>query len=382
MQHQQSETVSHIFDGFDNENLRILSHDIEKLVSVYLNKHIGNFIKQLDNFYQQLNQFQNRMNDIEMSVIMLYSKDEIVDNMKKQINSLETMTVEKIREAKKLAQQEHNDINEKLKEQGNQIEINTANIFIHHLMIDDILENTQTLSHEDKELIRGVVEEKMMTKCLIQYEKQISFLNKSQEVVLNERNTTSMSDIESCVIPEEVKYNDYEIIITKHQIEQIEEWTEKRVGNILFDSDKNDWNKTTSVFKQRIWNKENIIIIIEDEEGNKFGGYVNSKIDKVNSWINDSKSFVFSLESNGRMKEAMKFDIKLQQYAFRLCGQSYNCLFQYGYGYDICVCKENYKTQSYCNQHSFSYEGISNALCGKQHPNLFTPTRFIVIEMK
>ncbi|BFU26426.1 trichohyalin, putative [Entamoeba histolytica] len=164
-------------------------------------------------------------------------------------------------------------------------------------------------------------------------------------------------------------------------IKQIEEWTEKRINNILFDSDKDDWNKYTSVFDQRIMNKEHIIIIIEDSKGNNFGGYVNSKIDKVGGWINDSQSFLFSLETKGRNEGMMKFDIKLQQYAFCLFNQSYDNLFVFGLG-DIRVYKENNKTQSWCCQHSFEYKGISNALCGKEYPKYFTPKRIIVIEMK
>ncbi|BFU18890.1 predicted protein [Entamoeba histolytica] len=166
---------------------------------------------------------------------------------------------------------------------------------------------------------------------------------------------------------------------TMEEMLQLEEWTNRKVSNILFDSDIDDWNKNTSVFIQRIINKEYIIIIIEDEEGNKFGGYVNSKIDKVDEWISDSKSFVFSLESNGRMKGMKKFDIKQPQYAFYLHNKSDDYLFMFGDGDDICVCKENYKTHSYCNQRSFEYEGIRNALCGKYN---FTPKRIIVIEMK
>ncbi|BFU22181.1 trichohyalin, putative [Entamoeba histolytica] len=169
----------------------------------------------------------------------------------------------------------------------------------------------------------------------------------------------------------------------KVYIKQIEEWTEKRINNILFDSDIDDWKEDTSVFEERIMNKEHIIIIIEDEEGNKFGGYVNSKIDEVDDYINDSKSFVFSLESNGRMKGMKKFDIKQPEYAFYLFNQSDDLLFVFGYfGYDIYVYKENNKTYSYCVQCSFEYEGISNALCGKQLPKYFTPKRIIVIEMK
>ncbi|BFU24568.1 trichohyalin, putative [Entamoeba histolytica] len=129
-------------------------------------------------------------------------------------------------------------------------------------------------------------------------------------------------------------------------------------------------------------NKEDIIIIIEDEDGNKFGGYVNSKIDKVDDFINDSKSFLFSLESNGRIERMMKFDIKEQQYAFRLHNQYDDCLFSFGLSGDILVYKENNKTKSWCYHRSFDYKRISNALCGKQYPNRFTPKRIIVIEMK
>ncbi|EMD45460.1 Hypothetical protein EHI5A_253500 [Entamoeba histolytica KU27] len=321
------------------------------------------------------------MNDIEMSVIMLYSKDEIVEKMKEQINKLETMTVEKIREVKEKAKQAHKDIDKRLKEKGNEIETTTTSIVFHDSMIEDILENTQTLRNENKELIRGVVEEEMMTECLTQYEKQIHFLNKSRDIVVNERNITSMSDKESCIIPKEVKYNDYEII-PKHQIKQLEEWTNRKVFNILFDSDIDDWKVNTSVFNQRIMNKEHIIIIIEDSDGNKFGGYVNSKIDRVDEWIYDSQSFVFSLESN-RIERMIKFDIKTPEDAFYLCKRSDDCLFGYGYGGDIDVYKENNKTNSYCKQYSFEYNGIENALCGKEWPNsYFTPKRIIVIEMK
>ncbi|BFU20592.1 predicted protein [Entamoeba histolytica] len=163
------------------------------------------------------------------------------------------------------------------------------------------------------------------------------------------------------------------------EIQQIEEWTNRKVFSTLFDSDKDNWNADISVFDQRIKNKEHLIILIEDEEGNKFGGYVDSKIDKVGCYINDSKSFLFSLESNGRIEGMKKFDIKKSGYAFWLWNQSDNCLFALGCGHDICVYKENYKTKSYCKQSSFEYGGISNALCGKGG---FTPKRITIIEMK
>ncbi|BFU26775.1 trichohyalin, putative [Entamoeba histolytica] len=168
----------------------------------------------------------------------------------------------------------------------------------------------------------------------------------------------------------------------KVYIKQLEEWTEKRINNILFDSDKDNWNKNTSVFDERIINNKHIIIIIEDEDGNKFGGYVNEKIDKIdNGFIKDSKSFLFSLESKGRIEGMKKFDIKEPQYAFWLYKQTDDYLFGFGID-DIAVYKEDNKTESSCYQRSFSYEGISNALCGKQLPKRFIPKQIIVIEMK
>ncbi|EMS14795.1 hypothetical protein KM1_334920 [Entamoeba histolytica HM-3:IMSS] len=159
---------------------------------------------------------------------------------------------------------------------------------------------------------------------------------------------------------------------------QIEEWTNRKVGNIIFDSNIDNWKVSTSVFDQRIINKEYIMVLIEDEEGNKFGGYVNSKIDKVGGYINDSKSFLFSLVSNGRMEGMKKFDIKEPEYAFYLYNQLCDWLFDFGYC-DITIGKENDKTRSCCRQLSFEYEGIESLLCGKYN---FTPKRIMVIEMK
>ncbi|EMS15636.1 hypothetical protein KM1_032450 [Entamoeba histolytica HM-3:IMSS] len=117
----------------------------------------------------------------------------------------------------------------------------------------------------------------------------------------------------------------------------------------------------TSVFNQRIINKEHIIIIIEDTNGNKFGGYVNVKIDKIDNWINDPKSFLFSIETKRRIQRMKKFDIKYLEDAFWLYDQSSNYLFTFGC--DIYVYKESYKTKSYCKQRSYEYKGITNALC-------------------
>ncbi|EKE37500.1 hypothetical protein ENU1_195090 [Entamoeba nuttalli P19] len=94
-------------------------------------------------------------------------------------------------------------------------------------------------------------------------------------------------------------------------IKQLEEWIEKRINDILFDSDIDGWNITTSVFDQRLMNKENLIILIKDTEDNLFGGYVHSKIDN-----NCPNSFLFSLKIKGRIKGMKKLKIQNMQFIY------------------------------------------------------------------
>ncbi|EMH74860.1 hypothetical protein EHI8A_058560 [Entamoeba histolytica HM-1:IMSS-B] len=86
-------------------------------------------------------------------------------------------------------------------------------------------------------------------------------------------------------------------VITMEEMNKIEEWTNRKVGNILFNSDIDDWNKDTSSLQERILYNNQLIIIIEDSKGNKFGGYINSVINRVGSYIKDSKSFLFFIRN-------------------------------------------------------------------------------------
>ncbi|BFU26191.1 hypothetical protein EHI2019_000520600 [Entamoeba histolytica] len=124
---------------------------------------------------------------------------------------------------------------------------------------------------------------------------------------------------------------------------------------------------------------------------NKFGEYVNSKIDKVSTgewinghihgYINDSQSFVFSLKSNGRIKGMKKFNIKEPEYAFRFCNQSYGWLLVLDMVIFV-VLKKMIKQIHFFHQRLFEYEGIRKALCGKEFHKWFTPKGIIAIEMK
>ena len=132
-------------------------------------------------------------------------------------------------------------------------------------------------------------------------------------------------------------------------------------------------------------NKNQLSFVIEDEQNNKFGGYLSATINKTTngggSWIDnisDSNAFLFSLKSKGRLNGMMKFEIKNTSNTF-LLWNSYDILFNFGSGHDISLLYKSNKTSSYCNQNSYDYHGQTNALCGGRN---FTPKRFVVIQMK
>ena len=107
--------------------------------------------------------------------------------------------------------------------------------------------------------------------------------------------------------------------VTSKEKKYLEKWTGLKCSDVLFDSQYDNWSRKTSLFDKRIIGKKQIIFLIQNEEGEKFGYYLNSEVsskyyDQVRS---DGKSFHFNLKSNGRIISPMKFE--------------YNSLSSFGY---------------------------------------------------
>ena len=88
--------------------------------------------------------------------------------------------------------------------------------------------------------------------------------------------------------------------------------------------------------------------MIEDEDGEIFGYYLNTKVigKYWKTQETDSKTFKFNLQSNGRLKQPMKFEIKdLERGGIELCEKSDWNLMWLG---DIYLMKENKKNDSHC----------------------------------
>ena len=85
--------------------------------------------------------------------------------------------------------------------------------------------------------------------------------------------------------------------LTPEEQKQFEEWTGLQCSDIVFDSNVDNWSKDTSVFNERIIGKKQLVFLIEDEDGEKFGYYLNTQvIEKYGKWIEtDKKSFHFNL---------------------------------------------------------------------------------------
>ena len=188
----------------------------------------------------------------------------------------------------------------------------------------------------------------------------------------------------------QIRYNSYGMdCFSFREMMVLEKFTGLKIDDILFDSKIDNWSNHTSVFNERIIGKKQLIFLIVDEDGEKFGYYLNTQIEEEYYLPKetDNKSFQFNIQSNGRLEKSIKCKIKDTEYGgYYLFDKSdeYEQLIIIG---DITLFKESLKNQSYCEQHEdyFNYHGIENALCGKQ-PNddgkmKFTPKRIVVIQM-
>ena len=161
--------------------------------------------------------------------------------------------------------------------------------------------------------------------------------------------------------------------------QKLEEWTGLKCGDILFDSDVDNWNINESLLNERIIGKKQIAFIIEDSDNELFGYYLNSTVEEKYTILStDKKSFHFNLESFGRLKYPTQFPIQnIKLGGLKLFEKSHDSLITIG---DISLFKVHKKNWSSISQldTNFDYHRLSLALCGKQ---VFTPIKIIVIQM-
>ena len=162
----------------------------------------------------------------------------------------------------------------------------------------------------------------MTNKCIIQNDKiivngasnQYSLFLPSTVKILNGKEIESM--LPSQIPPKTIFLVDCSQLSTQER-NLLEQFCEKCVDGILFDSDVHNWSPFNSQFKTLINDKSNLSIVIEDTDGNIFGYYVSSKIngfpylEKPRKYRKDSgkDTFHFILKTTHPSFSPMKFEM-------------------------------------------------------------------------
>ena len=192
-----------------------------------------------------------------------------------------------------------------------------------------------------------------------------------------------------------------QLLLTKTQRHQIEDWCDKEIDMIIFDSDIDNWSMRTSTFDEKLKERQHIVILIETEMNypstkkneqkdnyeNKtilFGCYIDAKIQRSemndDKWINDPNAFIFTINSDKMIKCPIKQSE--QQYAFLLCPKYSDGLCLIGKN-DIPIPKDF--SFSSCFQYedsTYDYEGKENVILGKCGDFIWKPKRILAIQMK
>ena len=175
--------------------------------------------------------------------------------------------------------------------------------------------------------------------------------------------------------------------LTEQQINQLEKWTSKSLGRILFDSDWDYWEVDNSMFNDRIDKHDKVMFVVFQSNGEQYGYYHATTIDILSS-LNSKQpiptsadSFHFNIQSNGRLSKMMKFDILERKCSCKIYKEVENQLIDIG---ELTLYKENFKNYSHYHQYStnFNYHGIENALTGLKYASPMEIDRIVVFTMK
>ena len=158
--------------------------------------------------------------------------------------------------------------------------------------------------------------------------------------------------------------------------DNIKEWTRKDIGEVIFDSNVDDWEKRTSVFDKNILGKSRLLFLIDTYDEITLGGYINTKVNHIGEWISDPSSFVFTFKDN----IPIAFPIKQSncKEALFVCKDRHPYLFKLGT--EIEVAKR--RKPSNCeikSDTSFEYGKNRNPLIGKK--KTFKNKRIRVFQM-
>ena len=115
-------------------------------------------------------------------------------------------------------------------------------------------------------------------------------------------------------------------LLQQYSLHPLEEWTGLRCGEIIFSTDKTNWNRDTPSLNQKIIGKKQLAFIFESSDREIFGYYHNPEIlekyfkPEETCQQADFNSFHFNLQCRqNRLHGPMKFELlKLYYYGVQL----------------------------------------------------------------
>lgn len=160
----------------------------------------------------------------------------------------------------------------------------------------------------------------------------------------------------------------------------LEEWTSLRIDSILFNSEIQSLEKNNEDFSKAILNRSKVIFFIETTEHEKFGCYIDTRIEKLGKYFSDPKTFLFTFRNNSPQKFILQPHRTTN--VLEICLSSDWKLFRIGVD-DLLVCR-NYAPCScfQSSKSSFDYRGLKNALLGSSGEHNFKLHSLKIIQMK
>ncbi|EKE39515.1 hypothetical protein ENU1_124800 [Entamoeba nuttalli P19] len=253
-------------------------------------------------------------------------------------------------------------------------------------LLSELKQRITSLEDNEYKVIFQIIENIFEQQCQKVVKKEYSnthipilpFISKtfSKTLSINESSSTNkLCDKEEQTI---YPFSDDELK-QKEIIKTLEEWSERKRMEILFDSDIEGFEIGNEIFSRKVMKKSHLFIIVIATNQDIFGGFISHRIKEVNIETNDPKAFVFSLYKNKRYQK-LKFPFKGNKIGESYC--LYNAendfLITFGEGVDIQIAKTQGIGRSSCEPFSYEYNGDKHPLTSTYD---FIPERIIAIKM-
>ena len=261
-------------------------------------KHQQTEIKELQEsvtgLLSKFEEFDERMNFLEQK---REEADELVELLNKPVNLDDKKEEDKQEEKKEKSQKEKKKIDKSDKE------------------MTKMKKNVKSLEHDGKQAKMQIHD---MKKQLTGYDKTIENVKgeMSQLIELQDQQTKKTETQVQRMLSVTMKNEDMKKGIKQHKFLSkrdkyyIKQWTNLDIGNPVFDSYVDNWKQNAFDIGKSIMGREKLLFVVEDYNGNVFGIYLNERLsnDELSTWVQtSSESFLFSLESKGRINGPKKF---------------------------------------------------------------------------